>query len=566
MRILPLCLPTLLVLTCTFPVHAQEPAEEENTLAALQAFTIWIKDYKTGAIRLVHRLEPNQEELDRADKVMGDLARWNNLTAAKRLFEAATVNPKPPGRSTPTERLDFYADVQPWKVHGMARTHIASIEVAGLDEWLISKLSAKGLRSKNDNKDKRAADATIQILGQRKTPRAQLELLKASRALPPKLRLRAVDELSNNASIEVVDHFVKLLRDREDDMRIAALNAIGTAMAPHTDETQHDKIPADVAKKRDEVIEKMKQILTREKVWQVRAAAAQNLAAMKTKMSIPALIKGYSAELSRKKDPWAMDMRLHRLLRGMTGVSIPAGSARPWEEFWRKEKHRFRLATAKDTAKKNAGTARDGRYAKFFSLDLESDSVLFVIDFSGSMKETITLKTETTSAKSGVTIEKSQLIIDQVKKIIMSLPDKSVFNIIVFSDNVRVWRPDSRGYPKKVKLDDDTRDDLLGSFLDGLSPQGPTNIYGALDKALGFGGFGMKDKHYAVDFDTVYILSDGAPSYGEITDKDEIRKRVRETNRLKRMTINSITFGAKNDTDFLRLLAEENGGRHIHIE
>ena len=117
-----------------------------------------------------------------------------------------------------------------------------------------------------------------------------------------------------------------------------------------------------------------------------------------------------------------------------------------------------------------------------------------------------------------------------------------------------------------MKLDDETRDDLLGSFLDRLEPRGPTNLHGALDLALNFSGRGLHDKYYALDFDTVYVLSDGAPSFGEVIDKDEIRRLVRETNRLKRLTIHTVTFGDKNDTDFLRLLAEENGGRHIHID
>jgi hypothetical protein len=32
------------------------------------------------------------------------------------------------------------------------------------------------------------------------------------------------------------------------------------------------------------------------------------------------------------------------------------------------------------------------------------------------------------------------------------------------------------------------------------------------------------------------------------------------------LTIHCITFGDKNDTDFLRPMAEENGGRHIHVQ
>jgi len=64
----------------------------------------------------------------------------------------------------------------------------------------------------------------------------------------------------------------------------------------------------------------------------------------------------------------------------------------------------------------------------------------------------------------------------------------------------------------------------------------------------------------------MYVITDGAPTVGAIVDKEEIRRRVRETNRLRRIAIHCVTFGAKNDTDFLGPLAEENGGRHIHVE
>ena len=122
------------------------------------------------------------------------------------------------------------------------------------------------------------------------------------------------------------------------------------------------------------------------------------------------------------------------------------------------------------------------------------------------------------------------------------------------------------GLPSLEKLDDAARDDLLGHFLDSLHPQGSTNLFDALNLALDFGGRGLSDKYYPIGFDTLYVLSDGAPSSGEVTDKDEIRRLVRQANLLKRLTIHTITFGNENDTVFLRTLAEENGGRHIHVE
>ena len=147
----------------------------------------------------------------------------------------------------------------------------------------------------------------------------------------------------------------------------------------------------------------------------------------------------------------------------------------------------------------------------------------------------------------------------------MSLPDGALCNFVVFSSDVRIWRAEGNR-PALVKLDDESRDDLLGNFLDGLRPNGPTNLYDALQAALGFGGRGLYDKYYGAGFDTLYVITDGAPTAGPITDKAEIRKRVREANQLRKIAIHCITFGDKNDTDFLKPMAEENGGRHIHIE
>ena len=39
-----------------------------------------------------------------------------------------------------------------------------------------------------------------------------------------------------------------------------------------------------------------------------------------------------------------------------------------------------------------------------------------------------------------------------------------------------------------------------------------------------------------------------------------------ETNGLKRITINCITFGDKNEMLFMKKLAKQNGGRHVHVE
>jgi hypothetical protein len=84
--------------------------------------------------------------------------------------------------------------------------------------------------------------------------------------------------------------------------------------------------------------------------------------------------------------------------------------------------------------------------------------------------------------------------------------------------------------------------------------------------ALGFGGRGLHDKYYGLGYDTLYVLSDGAPTTGKVTDTKEILRIVKERNALTRLTIHTITFGILNQMIFLKKLASENGGRHVHIE
>jgi Mg-chelatase subunit ChlD len=420
-------------------------------------------------------------------------------------------------------------------------------------------------------------DAAMRIVAQRGDGPGLAQLMKASLSLPKEQRAGAVQALSQLATLSLVPHFVGLLNDREPNVRIAALNAIGKALGPYTDETiatdaggAGDKGGSDpeLGRHCDLALAKMRELLVRDRIWQVRAAAAENLFALRMRRVIPILIDGLEAELKREKDPWAMDVRLHRLLERITGQKMLLGQVEEWKRFWRDEGHSIRLTASTELAAETKQATATGKrvYEKFFNIEIESDRLLFVIDFSGSMTEVITLKTRGTAAAPGTPMTKAKLVVEELKKIITSLPDGTLFNIIVFSEEVRVWRTQSDGRPSLVRLDDETRDDLLGSYLDALQPAGATNLYGALKTALAFGGRGLFDKYYEAGFDTLYVMSDGAPTWGEVVDTEEILRMVREGNALRRFAIHTVTFGDVNEMRFLQDLAAQNGGRHIHIE
>ena len=551
------------------PAAAEPPAETtpaDPVLAGdVTALRSWLQDYRTGAARFVKDGVVDDAALKTLDERMQKVAQWNTLPAAQLLFELATVEPKPGGGATAggaVELVDFQRELQPWRVQAMANQRLRTMTGDGILPWLLGKLSAAGLRAQTKNKDQIEAAATLRVLGGHPSVEAQLELMKACRSMPTELRVQAVNAMAKDPTLDLVPTLVELLKDAEPNIRIAAANAIGAALAPHVDETLGKKPDSAVAKTQADANAKLEELLVRDQTWQVRSAAAFALAVQKCKCVIPQLIKGLEAELGRKKDPWAMDVRLHKILEGLTGQSVARGGIEPWKQFWAKEGASFAVRTLAD---QKAQKPKENRYARFYDLDVESDRVLFVYDFSGSMAEPATITGQTTNAQQSNVGTKAQLVVQELKRLIMSLPDGALVNLIVFSDTVRIWRQEG-GRPALVKLDDVARDDLLGNFLDALRPSGPTNLYDALDSALDFGGRGLHDKYYAAGFDTLYVITDGAPTVGAVVDKEEIRRRVRETNRLRRIAIHCITFGAKNDTDFLGPLAAENGGRHIHVE
>ena len=93
-----------------------------------------------------------------------------------------------------------------------------------------------------------------------------------------------------------------------------------------------------------------------------------------------------------------------------------------------------------------------------------------------------------------------------------------------------------------------------------------TNTYAAL-----LAGLGIKNPDKletttqgATEFvkgsgDTLFFLSDGRPSVGELVDPDDILEAVLELNRFRRVVIHTIAIG-EFQKDFMEFLARDTGG------
>jgi len=117
------------------------------------------------------------------------------------------------------------------------------------------------------------------------------------------------------------------------------------------------------------------------------------------------------------------------------------------------------------------------------------------------------------------------------------------FNLVRFDNNARPLhdRPKKLS-PKSVK---DAR-----RFIDGLQPGGGTNIYDSLEQVLTAG-----------DIDTIFFLSDGAPSTGTFVDTDKILEEIGRLNEQSQVTIHTIALGFT--SGFMQSLAEQNRGSYI---
>ena len=134
---------------------------------------------------------------------------------------------------------------------------------------------------------------------------------------------------------------------------------------------------------------------------------------------------------------------------------------------------------------------------------VHSAEAVFVIDVSGSMEASFrTNQGRSWTRLDFVRCELSKVLTEQ-------LPPTAKFNVVLFSEGVTAWRGGlATATPENVA-------DAL-SFVAEFRPRGGTNLYGGLQR-----GFGDHP-------DAVYLLTDGAPTAGEVQDPRRIAESARQ--------------------------------------
>lgn len=277
--------------------------------------------------------------------------------------------------------------------------------------------------------------------------------------------------------------------------------------------------------------------LLSDRVWKVRDAVFAIAETLRRKELLAPLIERLEVEEG------LMRWRVAHTLERLTGLTLGRRAA-AWKQWYLENGSTFELPSLESVlereAQREAPKEEDATVARFYGLPVLSQRVYFVIDISGSMSEPAKGAGEDEDEPTRFDLAKQEL-----RNLLERLPEGSRCNFVFFSDEVERWHDQLR------LLDAKGRVDAL-EFIEAQELGGGTDIYGALLAAF-------EDQ----ESDTLYLLSDGDPSMGEVTDLIQIREEVAQWNSVARVTIHCVSVGQS--SKLLADLAEDSEGTYLEV-
>ena len=400
----------------------------------------------------------------------------------------------------------------------------------------------------------------VEVLAPRPGPQVARALLEVLEVRDPEVRLAAMLALDGREDWhEHVERLQPLLKSEDPRVRRGAALRMGRFGV--TDARWRDEV-LDLAEAKDsavrmgaaavladlrtpEAIEALHALLADES-WQVRVEAIQAVERLRRKDSVPLLITRLEAESGRMKDD------IHMALRLMTGEDFGI-VVDGWRRWWDGEGERFEMpdydsAVARDKARREKGS---GAYAEptFYGIRVTSERVTFVLDVSGSMAEEAKSRPKregTVSDGPGRTRTRLDVAKEELYETVRSLPEDTLFNLVFFETAVEAFAETLQ------RMRGPVRNQAL-SYVRDQWPQGATALYPALQLAFA-----------DPVVDTIYLLSDGHPTEGELTDYAQIREQVKQWNVTRKVRVHGIAIGM--DSPLLEWLADDTGGEYRRVD
>jgi HEAT repeat protein len=386
---------------------------------------------------------------------------------------------------------------------------VAAPALAGVVRPEVSAALVRRLRSEKDDEVRLQL---LEALGEQGDPGATAALLRATRKRGAErwAALRSLARIGFGQP-EARAYLVGCLGSRSWEDRVVAVDAAGIS-----GEVQLG----------DELLP-----LLEDPRWEVRLATAEALRHLRAAEWIEPLVRRTSVEENTR-----VRAAMFQSLFDITGLSIP-DSPETWTRWWEEQGAGFEIP---EVVQPRPMTVSGATAASFYGLPLRSERLVFVIDQSGSMSARDTTASEEDTGPRRTRLE--QAVVETLNAV-RSLDASAQVNVIFFESGIHPWKE------SVTKLGRKNREDLE-QYLGRQRPMGGTNLFDGLELAL-----------QDAEVDTVVLLSDGSPGAGRYVSTEDILRAVGRVNQTRRIAIHCVSLGR--DSELLRRLAAENGGRYV---
>lgn len=238
--------------------------------------------------------------------------------------------------------------------------------------------------------------------------------------------------------------------------------------------------------------------------WRVRLQAAENLASIRTRTSVDALI-----EASEDPRP-VVALTVGRSLAELTNK----GWTRPeqWRDWWAQEREGFDLEHPPE--KKQVQGEGVSSAVRYNDLPIDTDHAAFLIDVSNGMRAQL-------ESREG---SKAEEAYGELERVLGLLAGRLVFNVYAY-DTLAI--PFAK---KSVELDARAVKKAL-AFVEDANARGPKDIWNALQTALA-----------DTELDTIYLLASGEPEIGLYVHHNRIAQHLREQQRFHKVVVHGVAF------------------------
>jgi len=560
----------------------------------LKALSQWLKLYKKGKIDYRSKQYIGKKAFSRKNKVRTDsdpgsltwsedlqvilaaAAAMDDAKAARAMAEVASVG------LNPKRKLTY--SMAPYRVRTAALDAIAKLSSKDAKEAL-----AAGARGEWDGgKSKELRAGALLALGYIKDEAYEPVIEAALADGNPIVRIHAVDALRMIGGEKATRALIRVVDGETDDaVLVTAAKALrtiyGKFLRNAEEASDREKLKSGKDDEQGEGDDKpaakksaappTARLAVRAAIralgrttWRADMVLVRLLDDFRSGEAVPALIAVLERFRDNPKDvesgklSYLLKTRVHDLLVSMTGAVYSANQPEKWRELWDKEKDNIKVAE-KRAPKKSGNTVAAG----FVGIPVQGSRVVFILDLSGSMDFPMGAKD---GGEKRLDYAKRELL-----KAVDGLSPNSMFNLVTFNgdDKAESWH-------KKLVDANKRNKKSFHKFVDKLRPLGGTNLWSGMESALNIKTL-VYGNHYETTVDEIFLLSDGAPSVGDVLDPIEILRLTQEINRFKEVRINTVFISSAaprnrrvrqpdmtiSPVELMRRMAKQNGGKFVEI-